>query len=164
MQVRLIFQDNEKSIRKQVKFEDEWIGDFHVVSSEDFKLLITENKNHTIDITGESEFVLEKSCDRCLKTVQLKVPFQISLNVHEDSWTDEEGIPVEFIEDDELNVDYLIEDSVFPMLPMKVLCKEDCKGICVKCGNDLNLGPCGCDQEKVPTKFADAIMKALNQD
>ena len=30
-------------------------------------------------------------------------------------------------------------------IPMKVLCREDCKGLCPKCGHDLNEGPCGCD-------------------
>lgn len=45
----------------------------------------------------------------------------------------------------QLNVDVLVYNELLMNQPEKVLCKPDCKGICMKCGKDLNEGECGCD-------------------
>ena len=45
----------------------------------------------------------------------------------------------------ELDTDVLIGNEILVNWPVKILCKEDCKGICPKCGRDLNQGDCGCD-------------------
>ena len=44
----------------------------------------------------------------------------------------------------DLDVDQLVYLEVLMSWPLKVLCKEDCKGICSRCGKNLNEGPCGC--------------------
>ena len=44
-----------------------------------------------------------------------------------------------------LNVDELINDELLLEWPTKILCREDCKGICKICGRNLNDGECGCD-------------------
>ena len=48
-------------------------------------------------------------------------------------------------------------------LPGRFLCSEDCKGLCPKCGADLNLGDCGCDKEDIDPRWADLqkIMKDM---
>ena len=46
----------------------------------------------------------------------------------------------------ELDVDALIADEMVLQWPMKILCKEDCKGICKVCGTNLNKSTCDCDQ------------------
>ena len=45
----------------------------------------------------------------------------------------------------QLKVDDLIYSDIVLNWPMKILCREDCKGICRICGKDLNTGECGCD-------------------
>ena len=55
-----------------------------------------------------------------------------------------------------LDVDGLIYSEVVVNLPMKHLCKDDCEGICPKCGKDLNEGDCGC-----PAKEIDPRLQAL---
>ena len=50
-----------------------------------------------------------------------------------------------FIQNKELDTDKLLHNEVLIIWPMRVLCKEDCKGICSRCGANLNQGSCDCD-------------------
>lgn len=47
-----------------------------------------------------------------------------------------------------------IEEQVLLEIPYKPLCREDCKGLCVKCGADLNSGECGCDRSDAGFAFS----------
>ena len=49
-----------------------------------------------------------------------------------------------YIEGYNLDVDQLVGNELTLNLPMKVLCREDCKGICSRCGTNLNRGTCDC--------------------
>jgi uncharacterized protein len=51
-----------------------------------------------------------------------------------------------YVEGCQLDVDRLIYGEILVNWPMKVLCREECKGLCKKCGQNLNQGACGCDQ------------------
>ena len=50
-----------------------------------------------------------------------------------------------YMEGYHLNVDELINNEILLNWPVKILCREDCKGICPVCGSNLNKGECGCD-------------------
>ena len=58
---------------------------------------------------------------------------------------DEEHENSEFMEGYSFNIESLVSNEVLMNWPMKVLCSNDCKGICMKCGKDLNSGMCECD-------------------
>ena len=62
----------------------------------------------------------------------------------------------------QLNVDSLISNEIFTCWPLKVLCREDCKGLCRVCGKDLNEGECGCDTF-VPDPRMAAIMDIFRE-
>ena len=51
----------------------------------------------------------------------------------------------------------LIQEVLHMYWPTKILCKEDCKGICKKCGKDLNQGACGCDDFVPDVRFANLM-------
>ena len=53
-----------------------------------------------------------------------------------------------------LDADRLVCNELSLNLPMKVLCKEDCKGICNRCGANLNYGTCGCDTRSLDPRMA----------
>jgi uncharacterized protein len=55
-----------------------------------------------------------------------------------------EELNVEFLEGQEIDVDNLVRESVLLALPVKPLCREDCLGLCPRCGNRLSDGFCGC--------------------
>ena len=54
----------------------------------------------------------------------------------------------------DLDVDRLVYLEVLMSWPLKVLCKEDCKGICSRCGKNLNEGPCGCAEKPKDPRMA----------
>ena len=59
-----------------------------------------------------------------------------------------------FIQNKELDTDKLLHNEVLINWPMRVLCKEDCKGICSRCGANLNQGSCDCDTADLDPRMA----------
>lgn len=53
-----------------------------------------------------------------------------------------------------LDISGAVESLVYSSLPMRNLCKEDCKGLCPKCGTDLNKTECNCDTTRYDPRFA----------
>ena len=94
-------------------------------------------------------------CARCLKSVSLEISDNLMYLYYLQGDEDEKEfedlndyMPVE-VEYFGRVIDVMpqIQESVITLLPMKVLCREDCKGICPNCGKDLNEGECNCKNE-----------------
>ena len=83
------------------------------------------------------------TCDRCLAEATEN-------QVHE---FEEEFDKSEAVED-LIDVTELLRDELLAGQPMKNLCKADCKGLCPKCGANLNEGECGCDKFIVDPRLA----------
>ncbi len=118
----------------------------------DITVVNTGNKNLSVTASGEVQTVIP--CDRCLKEVQCTVPYEVTRKL-DMKQTEEQRIAdldeISYLTGTNLDVDRLVYLEVLMNWPVKVLCKEDCKGICSRCGKDLNLGPCGCaDEPKDP--------------
>lgn len=96
-------------------------------------------------------------CNRCAEPVvkKLTVPmahtFVTELNNSEDN--DEFIVIPDMI----LDIDELMTEDVMLNVPSKVLCREDCLGLCPHCGKNLNDGPCNCKKEVDP-RLADLLM------
>ena len=84
-------------------------------------------------------------CDRCLKEVPVQIALDFTRSVDAAEGTDSEESDSELINGCQLNIESLVYNELLMNQPEKVLCKPDCKGICKKCGKDLNEGDCGCD-------------------
>ena len=54
----------------------------------------------------------------------------------------------------DLDVDQLVYLEVLMSWPLKVLCREDCKGICNRCGTNLNRGTCDCDNRSLDPRMS----------
>jgi len=97
-------------------------------------------------ITGEGKVVLQARCDRCITRADITVEVFIEEEVTSEQIenpTDIDELP--FMDGYQLDTEVLIGNELLINWPVKILCKEDCKGICPKCGKDLNQGDCGCD-------------------
>ena len=120
--------------------------------------LYSENVgDRTLVLSGEAEFTLMIPCDRCLEPVE--VPFQLSIERTLDmNLTDEERIAnldeQPYLQGYNLDVDQLVRDELLLNLPMKVLCDEDCKGICNRCGANLNHETCDCDRSSLDPRMS----------
>ena len=78
-------------------------------------------------------------CDRCLEDVRVPLSYSVSRTADLGEAPDESEEQA-YLDGYDLDVDTLIRDELFVHLPMKVLCREDCKGICNRCGANLNHG------------------------
>lgn len=117
-----------------------------------------KNTAGVLILTARLETTLHCVCDRCARPflLPLQVPVSAVLTADEDSEEsdDEWTFP---LEGDEADVDEILTTAFVFAIPAKLLCQEDCKGLCPQCGADLNEGPCGCQ------KAVDPRLAALGQ-
>lgn len=98
-------------------------------------------------VDGSVSIILLIPCDRCLKEVRVPLKFEFSQEVSSPEAAEhaEDEDKQSFMQGYELDVEALVKSEILVNMPVKVLCKPDCKGICMQCGHDLNEGDCGCD-------------------
>ncbi len=105
-------------------------------------------------MTGEITTCIHGICDRCASAFDREIHFPINVVLvtemaneeNEDEWV----FP---LEGDSANLDDIVRTVFVLNLDSKLLCKEDCKGLCHRCGKNLNEGPCNCQKELDP-RFA----------
>ena len=107
------------------------------------------NMSGIVTVDAKIEFSLETVCDRCAEDTRLD--FLLTMN-HGlvSSLNNEETDDYILVEDMKLDIEQLTLEDIFLALPGKFLCKEDCEGVCFKCGANLNEGPCGCKKDIDP--------------
>lgn len=110
------------------------------------------NKASLVRLEAEIKFEFDASCDRCgtrtAKTHTLKCSKSLATSIEgEDSDT------ILTVPDMKLNLDELIYSETVTNLPMKHLCGENCKGLCTKCGKNLNEGECGCVKKEIDPRL-----------
>ena len=105
-------------------------------------------------MTGEITTCIHGTCDRCASSFdrEIELPIDVVLvtemanEENEDEWV----FP---LEGDSADLDDIVRTVFVLNLDSKLLCKEDCKGMCHRCGKNLNDGPCNCQKELDP-RFA----------
>ena len=115
-------------------------------------------------ISGTVDVTLELCCDRCLSPVPTPLSFDFETKIDFKAVAAgelEDLDDISFIEDSSLDIDKFVYNEILIHLPMKVLCKEDCKGLCLRCGKNLNEGECGCDRASLDPRMA-AISDIFN--
>ena len=120
-----------------------------------------ENRSNIVKIRYTVQFTMNYLCDRCLseRTKDWKMCFEHVL-VHRLYGDDDDDYIL--VEGYMLDLEELVENDILLGLPTKLLCKEDCKGLCQFCGKDLNDGNCSCEKETVNPQFA-ALKKLFNE-
>lgn len=121
------------------------MGNYRITYKEPALFEIEGLSGDKIRITGSLHVRLEIPCGRCLNPVDadLHIPFEQECYVGEECPADTEK--PDFINDRKLDTEAFLFQEILVNLPVKVLCKADCRGICIKCGKNLNTGDCGCD-------------------
>ena len=107
------------------------------------------NYTGIVEMRAKADFVLELCCDRCAKPISVaqKVDIFHTLVTH---LNDEANDELLLVNELRFDLDPLVTEDIFLSLPSKFLCKEDCKGVCPKCGKDLNSDSCSCEKEIDP--------------
>ena len=110
---------------------------------------IIRNEAGYISLRGEIRADMICICDRCAKEFPFHKVTELEVTLA-DELEDEENPDYFLLEDDKLDIDELLETNFILDMDSRYLCKEDCKGLCSRCGADLNEGSCSCTREKDP--------------
>jgi len=121
-------------------------------------------------VSGKIVTHAELQCSRCLKDFKstLSFPFEVVFHPIEQLKEEEkhelnvEELDMGFYSKDELDLLDLVKEQIMLNLPMKPLCDELCKGICLKCGADLNAGDCNCSEKDIDLRLV-ALRKLLDK-
>lgn len=168
---------------KKQKGEDRW---FLEVLQEVFKddypkgrkaslnLRIQRTCNN-VSLAGTIDIDLLSACDRCAELYEnpVSVPLRLDLvpyrggmderlldeREEEESELAEEDVNFAFYKGSELDLADVVREMMLIEIPIRYLCKEECKGLCPQCGKNLNQGPCRC--QATPAKAPFAVLKDL---
>ena len=129
---------------------------------------LTRN-NTKVHLKGSLTFVLHLECARCyenftLKKTELVEAYFIKRDktlYSENEELSPEDILTELYDDDMINLVPVFYDTIILSIPMKPLCKEDCKGLCPICGANLNYEQCNCKKEITDPRWEP--LKRLNK-
>ena len=108
-------------------------------------------KKGSVHIEGRYDLKVTAPCDRCLDDVICEVTASVSEDL--DVTPDTPGV----------DMDELLSREFLMSFPSKILCSEECKGLCSVCGNNLNHKECGCDRHSPDIRMSaalDAFMKS----
>lgn len=107
-------------------------------------------------LNGTIKYTFLAECARCLATfdrtveTDFKAVLVHELNENEDDESDEIQLK---ISEGCVDLEEIIKQMIYLSMPMKSLCKKDCKGICPNCGVDLNVEECKCEDNLTDPRF-----------
>jgi uncharacterized protein len=128
-----------------------------------------------VHVTGMLSGVVRRQCVRCLAEYDDALRMAVAAEYHRD--TDRKHRPagpepllqpIEDADDDvyfytgeAIELAEMVREQVILATPMQPLCREDCRGLCPVCGQDLNVRRCACQEERSPSPFA--VLKTLRE-
>ena len=120
------------------------------------------NTADVLMMKGTVTTCLHGVCDRCASefTREVQIPLDVVL-VEEFSNEDSEDEWVFPLDGDEADLEDIVRTVFVLNMDSKLLCSQECKGLCCRCGKNLNEGPCGCTKELDP-RFA-ALRQLLDK-
>ena len=164
MEMRLKIGDREEALGFRDGFRFETAAEALGVSEADARFqgpLIVEgtleNTGGLFRVSGEILATRAFVCDRCLAEVEARERYPFTEDFHRDGAADD--MDVNAFGEEGIDLAPLVRDVVIAAIPIRNLCRLDCKGLCPKCGADLNQDDCGCDREVVDPRIE--VLKEL---
>ena len=132
----------------RVKFQD----DAHIVGE------ITDSAGYMC-LRAQAHLAYEAECDRCLDTVRGEFVLDFERVVADEGTLTEEQIEDNIdeyviVENGKLDIDEQLTEALLLDFPRKILCDENCPGLCPKCGKSLKSGDCGCPKKEIDPRLA----------
>ena len=138
--------------------------EYPISQKEDVEVRLTNLGQKKVLVEVKTNLTFSVPCDRCLENVTVPISIdtakEIDFSISEEQRT-EDLDETNYVTGYDLDVDQLIYEEVLIGFPMKVLCNEECKGICKVCGANLNEGECGCDRTELDPRMS-AIRDIFN--
>lgn len=124
---------------------------------------VLTHKGPELNIDGSLRATVRMKCARCLKEFSREVTGSFGLFYAPHPKVTGPGAEIELKYDDmdvgfydgvRFDVDLMVAERIVMALPMRSLCREDCRGLCFKCGKDLNEGSCRCEAAPADTRMS----------
>jgi len=128
---------------------------YKLINVFDFNCHFTGNK-YKVQVNGEISGKMRAICDRCNleyeKSIYTKfkltyLPIEYCPITKEEMRLTEEDLEIAYYSGDKIEVQEILREQIYLVIPIKSLCSEDCKGLCSKCGANLNNEECRCKEE-----------------
>lgn len=131
------------------------IGDAGVVGQ-------VSNSDRVTVIEAQVSALISNDCHRCLKEVTNDIEFEFSAAyVAPENYTDDQEMELEvndlevsIFEGFELDISDVVREQIVLALPGYFVCSESCKGLCEKCGQNLNVKECNCRETDTDPRWA----------
>lgn len=107
------------------------------------------NNAGALTLRGTLSAAMRCVCDRCAAEFDREVSYPLDIPLASEL-QDEESPDYFLLEGDELDLEELLETVFILNMDTRFLCRDDCKGLCSRCGKNLNEGPCDCRTESDP--------------
>ena len=113
-------------------------------------------------VNGHVDTRAQVECDRCLQPVELPVSADFALEYITGSEYEssevveltEAELLVSVFDGQAIDVDEVVKEQILLAVPTRMLCRENCKGICPECGTDRNTGDCNCVADDIDPRWA----------
>jgi uncharacterized protein len=118
------------------------------------------NIGGSLELSAKVIAALEFLCDRCCEAFDKEMIFTFEevLKKEDVRAEDDQNPDAVYFQGNSIELDELVLNNIIVSLPLKNLCKPDCKGLCPVCGQNLNSGECSCDTCATDPRF-DALDK-----
>lgn len=121
-------------------------GTFPVAEKSSVSLTIEHTSGRKLLLDGETRLQVLIPCARCLEPVATGLDVRLHLEIEADDR--------DYMDGYNLNIDQLVHDEALLIWPERILCREDCRGLCPVCGQNLNEKSCGCERTDVDPRMA----------
>ena len=124
---------------------------YEIVAPVDLEFDIHKDKDR-FRLVGRVRTELELTCSRCAEPYRLPVDAAFDqrylpaseASTQAESEVEEDDLETSYYSEDQIDLNELMREQFYLALPMKPLCREDCRGLCAQCGMNLNTGTCDC--------------------
>jgi uncharacterized protein len=113
-----------------------------------------------VDILGQIRASVPQLCGRCTESFTSPIVAEVALRFAprparvDNAELGRDDLDTDFYTDDQIDLDRVIETETTLALPMKPLCDPGCRGLCLVCGANRNLAPCGCAERAPDPRLA----------
>jgi uncharacterized protein len=146
-------------------------NDYRIAAPVQLELDVRKDKDK-LRLRGRVRTTVHVECSRCLEPLPVAVDGQFDLLYLPETAAPEgqeqeladEDVDTAYYRDGIIDLAELVREQLYLALPMKPLCREDCRGLCPVCGTNLNTGSCTCDTAWKDPRLAPLAALARNND
>ena len=113
----------------------------------------------SVILDAHADYSTVMPCDRCGESTRRDWSRDFSHVLVRELGDEQDDDTYVVVSDERLDLEELLREDILLELPSKYLCSPDCKGLCPKCGKNLNEGDCGCEAEEIDPRLE--VLKSL---